>query len=257
MSSILSRWVLLVAAAAATAQGSAALALTCQSNAATGNWNVAGTWTGCGGGVPGAGDDVQIRLGHVVTIPAAYGAQALSVTFTATNGAARIDHAAATSTLTVGAGGFTMNPSGNNNPKTWNINAGSATVNGAVTLNGTSTNNRPVRVFITTGTLDINGNLSMNAGNAVRASIDMSGGAGNLFIAGSFTLASSDGTLAPGTTSTVTFDSATTPVTVQTGSSIAYNHLVIAKGAGNVANAATTGDLTVGGNLTVDRISVV
>ena len=227
-----------------------ALAATCLSNA-NGNWNAAGTWTTCGGTIPGAGDDVQIRNANTVTIPAGFAAVANSVTFTSTNGAANLTHAAATSTLTVGAGGVTMNPSGNNNPKSWNINAGSATVNGAVALNGTSTNNRPVRIFITTGSLDINGNLTMNAGNALRAVIDMSGGAGNLFIAGSFSFAASDGTLTPGTTSTVTFDSAATPVTVATGSSIAYQNLVIAKGTGNVANAATTGNLTVGGNLTV------
>ena len=228
------------------------LALTCQSNA-TGNWNVAGTWTTCGGGIPGAGDDVQIRDAYVVTIPAGFAAAANSVTFTASNGAARLDHAAASSTLAVGAGGVTFNAPGNNNTtRSWNINAGSATVNGALGINdGGNNNSRIARIQITTGSLDVNGNLTMTAGNAVRTVIDMSGGAGNLFVAGSFSLASGNGTLTPGTSSTVTLDSATTPVTVATGSSIAYHHLVIAKGAGNVANAATTGALTVGGNLTV------
>lgn len=226
------------------------LALTCQSNA-NGNWNAAGTWTTCGGGIPGAGDDVQIRNAHVVTIPAAFGATANSLTFTVTNGAARLDHAAVTSTLTVGVGGVIFNASGNNNTRSWNINAGSATVNGALDINGGGNNSRIARIQITTGSLDVNGNLTMTAGNAVRTVIDMSGGAGNLFVAGSFSLASGNGTLTPGTGSTVTLDSATTPVTVATGSSIAYHHLVIAKGVGSVANAATTGALTAGGNLTV------
>lgn len=227
------------------------LALTCQSNATTGNWNVAGTWTACGGGIPGAGDDVQILLAHVVTIPAGFAAAANSVTFTVSNGAARLDHAAASSTLAVGAGGVTFNASGNNNTRSWNINAGSATVNGALGINGGGNNSRIARIQITTGSLAVNGNLTMTADNAVRTVIDMSGGAGNLFVAGSFSLASGNGTLTPGTSSTVTLDSATTPVTVATGSSIAYHHLVIAKGVGNVANAATTGALTAGGNLTV------
>ncbi|MBI3044755.1 MAG: hypothetical protein HYY78_18210 [Betaproteobacteria bacterium] len=227
-----------------------ALALTCQSNA-NGNWNAAGTWTTCGGGIPGAGDDVQIRNANTVTIPAGYAAAANSVTFTVSNGTANLTHAAATSTITVGAGGATINSPGNNNSKNWNINAGSATVNGALSMNGGGNNSRFASIVITTGSLDVNGGVTMTAANAVRTVIDMSGGAGNLFIAGSFSLASGNGTLTPGTTSTVTYDSATTPVTVATGSSIAYNHLVIAKGAGNVADAATTGTLTVGGNLTV------
>jgi MSHA biogenesis protein MshQ len=224
---------------------------TCQSNG-NGNWNAAGTWTTCGGGIPGAGDDVQIRLAHVITIPAGFGAMANSVTFTASNGAARLDHAANTSTLTVGAGGVTINPTGGGNvTRAWNIDAGSATVNGSLSMSGGGNPNRIVLIRITTGSLDVNGNLTMTAASAGRAVIDMSGGAGNLFLAGSFSLDSGNGTLVPGTTSTVTYDSATTPVTVATGSAIDYNHLVIAKGAGNVANAATTGNLTVTGNLAV------
>lgn len=40
----------------------------CTSNVASGNWNTAGTWTNCGGGVPQAGDMVTILNGHTVTL---------------------------------------------------------------------------------------------------------------------------------------------------------------------------------------------
>jgi len=44
-----------------------ALAATCTSTG-TGNWNVAATWTGCGGTTPGASDDVIIGTSHTVTL---------------------------------------------------------------------------------------------------------------------------------------------------------------------------------------------
>lgn len=50
----------------AAACGADALALTCVS-AQTGLWSAAATWSGCGGGNPGAGDDVVIQSPHVVT----------------------------------------------------------------------------------------------------------------------------------------------------------------------------------------------
>ena len=49
----------------------AVFANTCLSQA-SGNWNVAGTWTTCGGGVPGDGDTAKIAQGQTVTIPAGY-----------------------------------------------------------------------------------------------------------------------------------------------------------------------------------------
>lgn len=48
---------------------SSALAAACVSNG-TGPWATAGTWTSCGGGVPGDGDTAAIADGHVVTIAA-------------------------------------------------------------------------------------------------------------------------------------------------------------------------------------------
>jgi len=44
-----------------------AYALNCESTQ-TGFWDVSSTWTGCGDGVPGDGDNVTIKNGHTVTI---------------------------------------------------------------------------------------------------------------------------------------------------------------------------------------------
>jgi hypothetical protein len=246
--------------AAEGAEAASYYARTAGAGTITTNWNQNTTWTtdpdcngaALGAGIfPGAADDVFICSGKTVNITA--NAQARSVTFmNNVNSSTNLTHGSGIS-LTVGVGGVTITAAGGGtNIRAWNINDGSATVNGSVALAQSSNNNsRVARINITTGTLDVNGDLTMTAGNAVRAVIDMSGGAGNLFIAGSFSLASGTGTLTPGTSSTVTYDSATTPVTVATGSSIAYHHLAVAKGAGNVANAAATGNLTVGGNLSV------
>jgi hypothetical protein len=50
---------------------SGAWASSCTSTG-TGNWNVAGTWANCAGGVPGNGDTASLGDGHTVTIPAGY-----------------------------------------------------------------------------------------------------------------------------------------------------------------------------------------
>jgi fibronectin-binding autotransporter adhesin len=39
-------------------------------SAASGDWNVAATWTGCGGTFPTAGDSAYVQAGHVVTLTA-------------------------------------------------------------------------------------------------------------------------------------------------------------------------------------------
>ena len=107
----------------------------------------------------------------------------------------------------------------------WYINAGSATVAGSVSLGGTTTTTgRVAKIVITTGSLDISGDLIYNsaASTSQTAVIDMSGGAGNLYLVGSLTLANGSGTLTPGTTSTVTFDGVADQ-TITDGSAITYS----------------------------------
>src|SRR6476620_7852414 len=88
-----------------------AYAANCTS-AATGNWSAPATWATCGSGIPAAGDTVQIRSGHTVTVD--------------------ISNAVA---FTVQVGGITANPGG-----TLVFNSGSQlTVSGVVTLGGAGT----------------------------------------------------------------------------------------------------------------------
>jgi len=224
----------------------------CQSNG-NGNWNVAGTWT-CGR-VPLATDDVQIRNGHDVTIPAGHAAVALSVTLLQNNGTNRLIHAAANSTLTVGAGGVTINASNNNNVNDWNIGAGSATVNGGVTLVQGGNNNRRAYLQISSGVLTVNGTVGNNGditmtnnANALRTQIIFSG-AGSVSLTRSFILNGGFGTLTSAAGSTFTYNSGSA-ATVATGGSISYRDLIINKAAGS-ATAATTGNLAVTGSLDV------
>jgi hypothetical protein len=106
-------------------------AATCTSQA-TGDWNAAGTWSGCGGGVPQNGDDVVIAAGHTVT---------LNITPVTIN------------SLTV-SGTFNMNTA-NNTPRTMTV-SGDLTVNvgGTLTLNDAPGNSAH--------TLSIGGNFTNN-----------------------------------------------------------------------------------------------
>jgi len=222
---------------------------------AAGAWNVPATWTACGGGVPGATDTVSIGVTgtpRAVTIPAGYNAQALSVSIggTGTSGVSSLTLSTATSVLAVGAGGLSISgPANNNIVNGLFVNAGNATVNGNVVFNNTSANNRIARITITTGSLDVNGTVTMNAtGSSARNSIVFTG-AGNLFISGSFTLTNSLGTLTPGTTSTVTYDTGST-ATVGAGGAVSYRNLIINK-SGGTASTPATGNLSVLGDLNI------
>lgn len=228
----------------------AASAAVCSS---TGN----GVWTAniwgaaCPAGGPTAADDVTINLAHAITFPAGAGAYAArSLTFSAPGGAASLTQAAG-QTLTIGVGGVILNSSSNTNvTKAWNINNGSATVNGPVTLQqGSASNNRIARINLTTGTLDINGNLTMTVTTSAVRAVIAATGAASINLSGSFTLTNNLGTLTPGATSTFTYDTAAA-ATVATGSAIQYRNLVIDK-AGGTATGAATGTLTVLGTLTV------
>ena len=236
----------LVAVLAASTE---AHALLCQSNSAT-NWDVAGTWS-CAR-VPLAIDDVEIRNGDDVTIPAGFAAVAQKVTILSNNGTGLIIHAASTSTLTVGAGGVTINAPSNNNTNVWRINAGSATVNGPVTLNEGSNNSRISSIELTSGTLVINGNLAMNnANNNVRTLISATGAA-NISLTGSFTLAGGFGTLTPAT-STFNFNGSAAAQTIPIGvASIQYNNLHVNNThASGATLSAAISVVNVAGNLRV------
>lgn len=239
-------------AAVLTANG-AALALTCTSNA-NGNWSAAGTWTGCGGGTPGAADNVIITGNDTVTVNV--NSAANSITFAANTGSTNLTHNAGIS-LTVGTGGVIINGSTSaNRIHSWNINAGSATVNGAVTLNQGSSTARIARIVLSSGSLDINGNLTMTntVGAAATAIVmNIAPQTATFVISGNFTLSNGLGTLTSGTGSTVTYDSAAA-ATVATGSAISYRNLTINKAGGTATTTsapAAPRAFTVLGNLNV------
>lgn len=222
------------------------------SSTGDGAWT-ANIWGGaCPAGGPTANDDVTINAGHDITFPVGAGNYfARSLTFSAAGGAANLTHAA-NQTLTVGAGGVTINSSSNtnNSTKAWRINDGSATVNGNVTLQqGSADNDRLARIFLTSGpspaaTLTINGNLTFTSGNAVRVGIDMAGGSasGQVNLSGQFTV-NTTGTLAMGTGTAIFNYNGTAAQTVRVGvSSVIYRnlHLNNSDPAGATLSAAIT-----------------
>jgi len=147
------------------------------------------------------------------------------------------------------------NPLNNGNTNALNVDAGTVSVGGNVALNGTSANNtRVARIQITTGTLTVSGGLTYTAGNPARAVIDMSTGSGVLNLAGALTVnnGANQGTLTPGTASTVNFNGAvaqTIPVGV---SSVIYNNLHVNNtSAGGATLSAAISAANVTGNLRV------
>lgn len=87
----------------------------------------------------------------------------------------------------------------------WNINAGTATVSGLITLAGTNNSaTRVGQIVITTGTLNANGGLSFAANTAPASKvINMSGGAGVLNLKGALTFGNLAGTLTAGTSGSI------------------------------------------------------
>lgn len=100
-----------------------------------------------------------------------------------------------------------VNQPGGGATDAWNINAGSAVVNGILTIGSADNtdNTRIAKVVITTGTVSVN-NLVMSTGatngREATAVLDMSGGASTITVRNSVSFTNNRGTLTPGTTST-------------------------------------------------------
>ncbi len=176
---------------------------------------------------------MTINLTHAITFPAGAGNYlARSLTFATSNGSASLTHAA-NQTLTVGVGGVTLNSAAaGNNTKAWNINDGSATVNGNVALvQGSNSNNRIARINLTSGpspaaTLTINGNLSLTFGTALRGVIDTTGGTadGQINLSGTFTV--TNGTLNMGAGNAIfNYNGAAAQTALIGASAIVYRNL--------------------------------
>lgn len=145
----------------------------------------------------------------------------------------------------------------------WNINAGSATVSGLITLAGASNiAGRVSKIVTTTGTLNGNGGITVVAAAVANKVIDMSGGAGTFNLKGALTTPV-NGTLTAGTTSTFNYaDTATTQAVGFFGAggyaNLNFNNTT-ASGA-TLATAITTtnvtGDITVGSGLLSTTVAI-
>ncbi|MGD0340046.1 MAG: CBM35 domain-containing protein, partial [Bacteroidota bacterium] len=206
----------------------------------TGDWSGTTTWQRNGSNTtipPTITDNVTIGGNHTVTITAA--AVCLTLTFAndANNSILTMNDG---TTLTVNGNVIFNSPTGNNHNKTWNINAATATVNGNITLNEGTDDTRITRINITSGTLDVNGSISFaNITSDTRTAINISG-AGNIYIAGDLTSTGSYGTLAPGTSGTVTFDS-TNAQTISLVGGMLFNNVVVNKPSGTATFSILSG----------------
>jgi hypothetical protein len=237
--------------------------LTITSNTLT----IAGNFTNEGGTLSGAGTvafngvsktitgasttfpNVTINNNRSVSISGSH--SFASLTFATGNNNVSLTHIADAS-LTV-LGNVTINqPSANSRIKAWNINAGSATVGGLITIGGgdaTTTTSRETRIVITSGTLNANGGITFANVNNTGRQIIMSGGAGRINLGGTLTLVGQQ-TLTAGTSgSTVNF-AGSSAQTIPYFSSGGYNNLEINNTAGATLVAAVTTS-NVAGNVLV------
>lgn len=240
-------------AAALACAGGRANAATCTSTG-TGNWSSPSTWSGCGGGVPGAGDTVTIaNLNHTVTVDT--NRSASSLTF-ATGGNFSNLTLANGVTLTV-TNTMTVNgANGGSGTRRVTVGVNSVlNVGGDLVMNGGSSNARDTELLLSDGAataVNVSGDFGATAGggnfnSTVRMFVTFSGN-GTLSIGGNFgggaTLASGTGTIAfngAGAQSVPSYNAAASN----------YYNLAISKSAGTATlagNILVRGDLTDDGN---------
>lgn len=173
-----------------------------------------------------------------------------SLTFNASASNSSLTHSG-TAALTVN-GAVTINqPSGGTTFTTaWNINAGSATVSGLISMAGTNTSARVTKIAVTTGTLNANGGITLAGTTAANKVIDISGAGATLNVKGTITPATS--TLTAGTNSTFNYNDDTNAQSVVVFSSGGYNNLNInTTGGAGATLAATLAATNITGNLSV------
>ncbi|MBS1919486.1 MAG: T9SS type A sorting domain-containing protein [Bacteroidetes bacterium] len=169
--------------------------------------------------------NLQIDRGASVTLDKS--ATATSLTFVVANAATNFSQNAGDD-LTVSGDVNIMQPNANNITTAWNINEGTATVNGNIIIGGTNNNTtRIAKLVTTTGSLTVSGDIIYNSSNSNPASavIDMSGGAGIINLSGGLLTNHNSGTLNAGSSSIFNFNG-TSPQLIPLGmSNIIFNNI--------------------------------
>ena len=214
--------------ALATLPVSPAYALACTSNG-SGNWNAAATWTGCGGGVPGAADTVTIQNGHNITVTA--NASATSITFPTNNGTNTTLTINSGVTLTV-SGAVTIPRAGSGNMNTVAVGAGTLSA-GSIAFTSSGGNVRH-QLTISTGTVTVSGDVTVAQSGDTSGTISFSG-AGTLKVGGAL-WDSSSGTLTIFSGSTVEYNGGA----AQTVKPAAYSNLVLSGSSAKTLSSGTS-----------------
>jgi hypothetical protein len=176
-------------------------------------------------------DAVTISSGHTITVDANYTCASLTFAIASSNSTLNInDNCTLTSTGTVN-----MQTPNTNITSTLNINNGTLNCNTLITSGTIAT--RKTNINITNGTLDITSNYTSTNSSGTTISIS---GAGKLYFGGTV---SSNFTLNPGSSSTITYDGSST----QTCKSATYYNLVISN-----AGVKTVTGSTVNNNFQIE-----
>lgn len=217
---------------------------------ASGAWNNPAIWS-CGR-VPLSSDDVAIRNGFAVTIPAGVNAVADDLVIGDGAGAASnsLTLADSTATLTVDNNLDLLRDGSNGTTQSLNVDAGTVTVGNNLRFlnNNSGSATRILEVNITTGTLTIGNDISRNSGNAGNTFINVTG-AGTIDLRDELLVGDNQLTLNPGTASTFIYGGAAQAVLFGY-TNITYHHLVLAGSGTKTADAVGTGIVT--GNFTVN-----
>ena len=209
----------------------------------TGPWNITATWGGLS--VPGSADSVTINSGITVTVPSGYAAQCTTINFTTgVIGAAAINLADATASLTASGAVNIQRPGTGGVSNTINVGAGTFSA-ASVALQATGGTTRLSQILISSGTATISGNIT-SAGTASRITFS---GAGTLNAGGNF-MTGTQGTFTP-STGTVNLNAAGAQTIGSATISYIFNNLTLSgSGAKTLSYATINGILSMEGTAT-------
>ncbi|MCG3204500.1 MAG: hypothetical protein KCHDKBKB_01215 [Elusimicrobia bacterium] len=191
----------------------------------SGNWDEPTVWSGCTGpgGIPSASDAITINSGVDVVLNVN---AAISRLVFAAPGANNALTQLSTVTLTVNGPVTLMQPNTSDRNNTWNINAGSATVSGLITFNGTNeTETRLSQIVITSGQLNAFGGFTFASSTAPAKVIRLSSSTANLNLKGNMTIPVNSCTLFAASGSVVNYMDSTIGQTVVFFTTGPYYHL--------------------------------